>query len=125
MLPARHRLRRRADFRAAARGGRRAGRHLLVVHVYRSDTILPPKVGFVVGRSVGSAVVRNTVRRRLRHIIKERLGNVPTGAVVIVRALPMSASASSAELGAELDALLERLVKVENGRPMGGKAVSR
>jgi ribonuclease P protein component len=67
-------------------------------------------VGFVVSRAVGGAVVRNTVTRRLRALVHDRLGQLPEGGSIVVRALPPAADASYSELGADLDACLARLV---------------
>ncbi|HWR46596.1 MAG TPA: ribonuclease P protein component [Pseudonocardiaceae bacterium] len=69
-----------------------------------------PKIGFVVGRTVGGSVVRHRVQRRLRHLMRCRLAALPAGALVVVRALPASAGASSAALGDDLDGALRRLV---------------
>ena len=69
-----------------------------------------PRVGFVVSRTVGGAVGRNAVRRRLRHLMRERLHLLPPGSTLVVRALPAAAGASSAELGEDLDAALRRLL---------------
>jgi ribonuclease P protein component len=66
----------------------------------------PSRAGFVVSKAVGNAVVRNTVRRRLRHLVRERLPELPAGSTVVVRALPPAAGASYAQLGADLDAAL-------------------
>jgi len=65
-------------------------------------------VGFVVSRAVGNAVTRNVVKRRLRHLSRERLAGLPEGIETVVRALPASATASYAELGADLDRALAR-----------------
>ena len=64
MLPAESRMRRRADFAVAVRRGSRAGRRLLTGHllVRGDDGDQPPRVGFVVSKAVGKAVVRNKVR---------------------------------------------------------------
>src|SRR5258708_21849607 len=45
----------------------------------------PPRVGFAVGRSVGGAVVRNRIRRRLRAGFRElvRAGTLPGGAYLV------------------------------------------
>ena len=59
-------------------------------------------------RAVGPAVVRNRVRRRLRHLVACRLAELAPGAVVVVRALPRAAVLSSAELGNDLDRVLRR-----------------
>ena len=57
-------------------------------------------------KAVGNAVVRNKVRRRLRHLVRPRLAELPDGALLVVRALPASASASFQTLGTDLDAAL-------------------
>jgi ribonuclease P protein component len=110
VLPAPHRLRRRPDFASAVRHGRRAGRARLVVHLQASDDASePPRAGFVVSRAVGDAVTRNRVKRRLRHVVRDRLAELPNGARLVVRALPPAAAATSAELAGDLDSALSRL----------------
>lgn len=78
-------------------------------------------MGFVVSRAVGGSVVRHTVARRLRHLVRDRLDTLPTGCRLVVRALPGSATASSEQLGADLDAALERAVR--RAQPAAGAAV--
>ena len=90
------------------RGGRRAGADLLVVHVASHDRPDPVRVGFVVGRAVGNSVLRHRVQRRLRHLCRERLADLPRGSEIVVRALPPAADATYAELGAALDRCLQR-----------------
>ena len=68
-------------------------------------------VGLVVSKAVGGAVLRNQVKRRLRHLARERLTSLPGSAVLVVRALPPAATASSAELGADLDRALGRVLR--------------
>lgn len=67
------------------------------------------RVGFVVSKAVGTAVVRHRVSRRLRHLMRDRLDRFPAGTLVVVRALPPAAAASSRELGVDLDAALRKL----------------
>ncbi|WP_078964786.1 ribonuclease P protein component [Streptomyces aureocirculatus] len=118
MLPTEHRLRRREDFATAVRRGRRAGRPLLVVHLRSGATdphvpgeSLPPtRAGFVVSKAVGGAVVRNKVKRRLRHLMSDRVAELPPGSLVVVRALPGAGDADHAKLARDLDAALERLL---------------
>ena len=64
----------------------------LVVHAGCADPAAHPRVGFVVSKAVGSAVRRNRVKRRLRHLAGEQLRHTPAGVDVVVRALPRSAS---------------------------------
>lgn len=118
------------------RRGRRAGRRHLVVHAYRPEiaasehavdgrhgvdgkhevdrapTRTPSdrtRVGFVVSKAVGGSVVRHRVSRRLRHLVRDRLPELPAGMLLVVRALPPAAEATSQDLGADLDSALRKL----------------
>jgi ribonuclease P protein component len=63
------RLRRRADFVAAAQGPKAPGTAFTVQCRTRDDGG-PSRVGFTVSRKVGTATERNRVRRRLREAVK-------------------------------------------------------
>ncbi|BCB85925.1 ribonuclease P protein component [Phytohabitans suffuscus] len=112
MLAAAQRLRRSSDFAAAVRGGRRAGRGSVVVHLTvpsQAELSEPARseessvrAGFVVSKAVGGAVTRNTVRRRLRHLVRDHLADLPPGSVLVVRAQPSAATAAYERLGADL-----------------------
>jgi ribonuclease P protein component len=102
-----HRVKTPDDFRQIMRRGRRSGGTLLVTHALRTDDG-PVRFGFVVGRTVGNAVVRNRVRRRLRAIAHGLLPAVTPGTAVVFRALPPAASGSSDELRADVQRTLER-----------------
>ncbi|MFC6085762.1 ribonuclease P protein component [Sphaerisporangium aureirubrum] len=111
MLSSAFRMRRGDQFVSAIKGGRRAGRPTLVAHLSdRGNPADPPQVGFVVSKAVGGAVVRNRVKRRLRHLMRHRLHSLPRGSLLVVRANPQAASARSDLLAAELDVVLERLI---------------
>ncbi|WP_433827849.1 ribonuclease P protein component [Actinoplanes sp. CA-015351] len=105
MLAAAQRLRRSTDFAAAIRGGRRAGRGTLVVHLLIEEPAFAStaRAGFVVSKAVGNAVTRNKVRRRLRHLVRSHLAELPEGASLVVRALPPSAEAEYATLASDLE----------------------
>ena len=93
----------------------------MVVHLAcTGDEESGPKVGFVVGRSVGGAVVRHRVQRQLRHLMRARLDRLPRGALVVVRALPAAAGTRSARLGEDLDAALRRLSCTPSGALAAG-----
>jgi len=117
VLPTYARMRRSEDFRRTVRLGVRAGRRTLVVHAFRepaapaiddhagaeSTASRAPLVGFVVSKTVGSAVCRNRVRRRLRHLTRPHLSELSAGTTVVVRALPPAAAAGP-DLSTDLDA---------------------
>ena len=56
-------------------------------------------------------MVRNTVRRRLRHLLRERLDRLPSGARIVLRVNPAAAGRSSTQLAADLDRALDRAVR--------------
>ena len=113
------------------RRGRRAGRPRLVVHALMTPPAMPAprgagsvtgvavaqptraersaRVGFVVSKAVGNSVVRHRVTRRLRHLMADRIGTLPAGSTLVIRALPAAAGATSSALGADLDGALRRL----------------
>ena len=124
MLAAPHRLRRPADFTSVLRRGVRSGRTTLVLHLLLPDgdagaeptphtvpALTPARVGFVVPKAVGGSVVRHRVTRQLRALCAARIDTFPVGSSSVVRALPAAAGASSAQLGADLDAAFERAVR--------------
>jgi ribonuclease P protein component len=110
VLPAAHRLTDGEAFRRAVRSGRRAGSTTVVVHlVVEPEADADPRVGFVVSRAVGNAVTRNRVQRRLRHLVREHLSSLPGSSVLVIRALPAAAGASSAQLADDLARCLRRV----------------
>ena len=116
MLPAESRMRRRRDFSAAVRRGSRSGRPLVTGHLLvPADEDSAPRAGLVVNRSVGTAVVRNRVRRRLRVLVREYLSSLPGGSLLVVRAHPQAATASQADLAAELNLVMSTLVRRQAG----------
>ncbi|GAA4083438.1 ribonuclease P protein component [Nocardioides kongjuensis] len=122
MLAADQRLTEPDLFRTASRKGRRAGSRTLVAHLLlpgeqqvvgmsgdRALPARPARAGFVVSKAVGNAVVRNRVKRRLRHAVRPALVGIPAGSVLVVRAQPAAAEASYAELGEDLARCLDRV----------------
>ena len=106
MLPARNRMRRSAEFSLAVKNGVRAAQPDLVVHARRQGGQLPDpaaQVGLIVTKSVGGAVDRHRVARRLRHAARTVIAELDPGDRIVIRALPGSCGAPSS--------LLERQVK--------------
>ncbi|MDQ2628680.1 MAG: ribonuclease P protein component [Actinomycetota bacterium] len=113
MLPSHYRMRRSADFGATVKQGRRAVQpdvivYSRVVDARQIDTPevaeALPQVGLIIAKSVGSAVDRHRVARRLRHVARDMLGELHPGERLVIRALPTSSGAKSAALRAQLRA---------------------
>src|SRR5499427_730729 len=117
VLPAESRMRRSAEFELTVRRGSRARRALLTGYLLvREDAAAQaPLVGFVVSKAVGNAVARNKVRRRLRSVARGYLPALPGGSLLVVRAHPQAAAARQADLAAELDLVMGRLMRRQVG----------
>ena len=86
----------------------------MVLHLWVDPAAAPGpvEVGFTVSKAVGNAATRNRVKRRLRHLTREHLPTLeglPGRAALVVRALPPSADATYAALGADLGRTLDRV----------------
>ena len=110
-------MRRSDEFTSVVRAGARTRRGPLVVHFQPNlSDDAAPRVGLIVGKSVGGSVVRHRVARRLRAQMAGWLSALPRGSGVVVRALPAAATATSAQLAGNLDAALRWLVVDADGR---------
>jgi ribonuclease P protein component len=70
-----------------------------------------PRFGFIISKQVGTAVIRNTVRRRLKAVCAEAISEVPKGTDIVIRALPASATASFSELKSDVTRCISRLIR--------------
>ena len=91
MRPA-QRLKRRQDFSAVYHGGASFTRGSLVLKVRANPNTAEPRFGFAVGKRLGSAVIRNRVKRRLRAAIDTLQPRGQDDVVVIARASAVQAS---------------------------------
>jgi ribonuclease P protein component len=127
------------DFTAAVKGGRRVGRRSLVVHLANpaqprvtiessspvsafeqgpglvvsgagvDPVTAAPRVGLIVSKAVGNAVIRHAVSRRLRAAAAGLVGELDDGALVVIRALRTAADDDSEELATQLRSGLAKL----------------
>ncbi|MGH3133013.1 MAG: ribonuclease P protein component [Gaiellaceae bacterium] len=111
----RHRLSRSRDFDAVYRRGTSAATRYLVLHWFprEEDSEGDPRLGLAVPRSVGSAVVRNRMKRLLREAWRELLPVVPAGHDYVLVARPGLAEPAQARgqewLAAEVAEVLGRV----------------
>jgi ribonuclease P protein component len=109
------RLKRRTDFRAAAKGLRAPGRAFLMQARQRVEAG-PVRVGFTVSKQVGNAVVRNRVRRRLREMVRLAPETVlRTGHDYVLIGRRAALKAPFAEIARELHTALNRIHGPERG----------
>jgi ribonuclease P protein component len=115
------RVRGRETFRELARAPARR-RGPLSLRFVPDERAVPPRVAYALGRSVGSAPVRNRLRRRLRAAIHERAALLAPGSY-LVGAGPGAVTMSPDELRGAVAELL-RGVRA-GGVPGAGDGASR
>ena len=110
-MPASHaypkavRLRRRREYLALQRSGRRRHTASFVVLEAPAAGALS-RLGVTVSSRVGDAVVRNRVKRLVREIFRERRLEMPAALDLVVIAKPQAARITHAQAATELERAL-------------------
>ena len=101
------RLRKPREFAAVRAQGRTVHGSALALGLHAVE-LLHNQFGFVVGKRVGNAVMRNLVKRRLRAIVQQMQAHIAPGWMVVISAKPNAAHRTFAELDQELHQLMRR-----------------
>lgn len=138
-------VRSRAHIDLVSRSSLRSSGRFVAVRVASVGDGAPPRLLLAVSRQVGPAVVRNRVRRRIRHALRgcsapagagpagagpagpaapppagsDRSAGLLDGALVMVRATPASATATWTELADDVCTQLGRALASAGKRPVG------
>jgi ribonuclease P protein component len=111
------RMKRRADFLAAARGARFSAAAFLVQARDRRDRA-QPRVGLTVTKKIGKAVERNRIRRRLRaaaEAVLQRAGRAGFDYVLVARRAALTAPFDT--MLAELERAVKRVHAMRKAGP--------
>ena len=103
-------LRRRGDFARLRQRGRRVATQTLTLYfadAYPSDPT--SLVGITVNKSIGKAVVRNQLRRRLAAIVNDALAHARRPLRLVLVARPAAAQAGFAALRADVTSAFGRV----------------
>ncbi len=112
----RHRLSRSRDFDAVYRHGRSVSTRYLVLYWFAREEgpEAAARLGLAVPKSVGPAVVRNKMKRRLREVFRARASALPQYQDYVLVVRPGLAEAVEARgfdwLGARVDEILGKAV---------------
>jgi len=75
-----------------------------------------PQVGYAIGKNCGNAVLRNSLRRRMRESARAVAAELPRGRYLL-RAEPAAAVSNRAELSAQVQEALRRAGQKDKARP--------
>ena len=119
MLPNSARIKSSADFARVTKSGRRTTTDSLIayllINLSNSGSNLDhkkdenPKLGLIISKSVGNSVVRHRMARQIRHASFNYLSLLPTGSLLVIRAMKRSNDAFT-----ETKALFEKLIGATN-----------
>ena len=108
MLPVDARLTSSSDFARATKSGIRVTSEHFVGYLYISPVTNESraKCGLIVNKTVGGSVERHRLARKVRHAVAPNISTLPTGSLLVIRALKQSEDKS---VQVEISDLLEKL----------------
>ena len=109
MLPKNARLTVSADFARATKSGTRVTTENFIGYLYISPVTNHdlPKCGLIINKSVGGSVTRHALARKVRHAISPQLSKLPSGSLLVIRAL---AKNNIDSVGTEIEKLISKLL---------------
>lgn len=114
MLAKTARLTESGDFTRATKSGFRYSSNNFVGYLYiNSDVNEPARAGLIISKSVGGAVTRNRLARKIRHCIFNQYSEIPNGGLLVIRGLNNSAES---ECASEINKIITHLVGKANLR---------
>ena len=111
MLPKNARLTSSEDFARATKSGLRVTSENFVGYLYVAPVTneSTPKCGLIINKTVGGSVARHSVARKVRHSVAPHISKLPTGSLLVLRAL--SKKNSGQPISLEIEKLIEKLLE--------------
>jgi len=102
------RLTESADFARATKSGLRFSTPNFVGYLYPTQLDQPARAGLIISKNVGGSVTRHRIARQIRHTLREIYPQLPTGGLLVIRALN---SADAADVSQEVTKIVGQLLK--------------
>ena len=119
MLPNSASIKSSSDFARVTKSGRRTTTDSLIAYLLLNQSNSGsdlnhkkddnPKLGLIISKSVGNSVVRHRIARQIRHASFNYLSLLPTGSLLVIRAMKSSNDAFT-----ETKTLYEKLIGATN-----------
>ena len=108
MLPVDARLTSSSDFARATKSGIRVTSQHFVGYLYLSPVTneSSAKCGLIINKSVGGSVARHRLARKIRHAVAPTISTLPTGSLLVIRALKQDGDKN---IAAEILELISKL----------------
>ena len=109
VLPVDARLTSSSDFARATKSGTRVTSQHFVGYLYLSPVTNndSAKCGLIISKSVGGSVKRHRVARKVRHAVAPAISSLPTGSLLVIRAL---AQENDTNVQNEISELIAKLI---------------
>ena|SRR5690349_21504027 len=104
-FPKRVRLLRSTDFRQVYGQGRKVSGRCFVAFCAAIPDVAGPRIGFTTPRALGSAVVRNRIKRRVREAVRLRLARLNPRWSIVINPRRHAAEAPFGQLEEEVERL--------------------
>ena len=108
MLAKSARLTESADFARTTKSGLRFSTQNFVGYLYPTTLNQPARAGLIISKSIGGSVTRHRIARKVRHTLREMYPQLPTGGLLVVRALN---NAHDADVAQEITKIVGQLLK--------------
>jgi ribonuclease P protein component len=102
------RLTESADFARATKSGLRFSTQNFVGYFYPTNLDQPARAGLIISKNVGGSVTRHRIARKVRHALRESYPQLPTGGLLVIRALN---TAHNADVAPEVTKIVGELIK--------------
>jgi ribonuclease P protein component len=102
------RLTESADFARATKSGLRFSTQNFVGYLYPTQLDQPARAGLIISKNVGGSVTRHRIARQARHTLREIYPQLPTGGLLVIRALN---NAADADVSQEVQKIVGQLLK--------------
>jgi ribonuclease P protein component len=79
-----------------------------VGYLYPTNLDQPARAGLIISKNVGGSVTRHRIARKARHTLRDMYPQLPTGGLLVIRALN---SAQDADATQEVTTIVEQLLK--------------
>ncbi len=116
MLPKSARLTNNGDYVRATKSGLRVTSANFVGYLHISNSTGPARAGLIISKSVGGSVTRHRVARKIRHVLQDQIILLPTGSLLVIRALTNTTTDCIDEVKSIISKLISKTTDVKTGK---------